>query len=77
MPYLSVVPRPGRDYNSRDEVLTAWNANEDFVVADVSSPWDGKLITKGGAQLHAAGTTIQVRYKNLTRVMMIGNRRQS
>jgi hypothetical protein len=73
MPYLGVVPRPGHDYKSRAEVLAAWNANEDFIVADVSSRWDGKLITKGGATLHAPGVTIQVRYKNLRSVTMIKN----
>lgn len=73
MPYLGVVPRHGQDYKSRDEVLAAWKSGEDFIVADALSRWDGKPISKSSAERHAAGTTIQVRYANRKRVLMIGN----
>src|SRR6266536_5833297 len=71
--YLGVVPRPGRDYKSKAEVLAAWNAGEDFIVSDYSSRWDGKPISKSGAARYSPGVTIQVRYKNLRSVMMIKN----
>ena len=77
MPYLGVVPRHGQDYKSRTEVLAAWNANEDFMVADALSQWDGKPVSKSTAERHACGVTIQVRYADRKRVLMIGNRRRS
>jgi len=44
--YLTVVPAHGRDYSSKAAVMKDWADNMDFLVMDMSSPWDGKPINK-------------------------------
>ncbi len=68
MPYLNVVPAYGRDYATEDEVMSAWNADKDFLIADRFCRWDGKQINR---PQHPAGTTIQVRYNVGRDVVMI------
>lgn len=39
---LHIVPAYGRDYGTSLEVLAAWKSGLDFIIQDISSPWDGK-----------------------------------
>ena len=39
---MTVTPAYGRDYKTAKAAKAAWAAGEDFIIADFSSPWDGK-----------------------------------
>lgn len=69
--YLTVVPAYGRDYKSKAEVLSDWNAGKDFQICDMSSPHDGSYINKEDASKE--GITVNVRYARLTKVLPIKN----
>lgn len=42
MRYLTLIPAYGRDYKSKEEVRAAWMDRKDFLVADITHPYDGK-----------------------------------
>lgn len=67
---ITVVPAYGRDYKSKAQVLADWDAGKDFLIQDMSSPWDGKYINKEDAQ-RGGIREVNVRYKQLRNVMVI------
>lgn len=68
MAFLTLVPSYGRDYKSKKDVQTDWDANKDFTINDVMSPDDGRQINKQDAR---KGDTLNIRYKRLTQVHVI------
>lgn len=71
MPYkITLVPAYGRDYTSKAKLLADWNAGKDFVIADMSSPYDGKPANK--EDLTRAGyKNVNIRYKKMRQVAVI------
>lgn len=68
---LRTVPSPGRVYTSKAAVWNDWIANKDFIVADMSSRWDGKPVNKQDADRSDLACVI-VRYgKRLEKVCSI------
>lgn len=60
----TLTPAYGRDYKKKDEVLSAFASNGDFILNDVMSPWDGKPVNR--EQLISAGYgVVTFRYKKL------------
>lgn len=67
---ISLVPARGRDYKSALAVRIALAEENDFIVADMSSPWDGKPCNI--ADLRQAGIrTANVRYAQLRKVTVV------
>lgn len=64
---MTLTPAYGRDYTSAKAVKADWEANKDFIIADISSPYDGKPINKQDAPMG----TYYIRYKKLTEVCVI------
>ena len=60
---MTLIPAYGRDYKSAKAVKEDWDANKDFIIADVSSRWNGKPVNK--EQLK--GETVGIRYNKLTK----------
>jgi len=46
MTYLTLIPAYGRDYKSKKEVIADFEANKDFVIADVMNRFDGKPVNR-------------------------------
>jgi hypothetical protein len=64
---VNLVPAYGRDYKSKAAVQADLDADTDFMIADASSPWDGKPVN--AAQLRESGeTSVTIRYANLRKV---------
>jgi hypothetical protein len=60
----TLVPAYGRDYFSKKQVQADLDAEKDFVIADFSSPGDGKPINRAG--LRALGyDRVVVRFSKL------------
>ena len=65
----TVTPAYGRDYKSKKAALDAWNANEDFIINDMSNRWDGKPVNKQGAE--EEGLSIMIRYDQLRKIINV------
>jgi len=64
---MHLIPAYGRDYKSKKQIQADLEANKDFIIADMSSPYNGKPVNL--EQLQQTGErTINVRYKQLTQV---------
>lgn len=70
MSTITLTPRYGRDYKSIAEVTEAFNAGKDFIVSDMSSPWDTLAANKESLQ-DAGIATARIRYARLTKVTLI------
>lgn len=67
MSTITLTPARGRDYSSRQAVKDDLVAHRDFMVADMSSRWDGKPCNLPDLR-HAGIATVNVRYQNLRKV---------
>lgn len=71
---VHLTPAYGRDYRSKQQVREALFANNDFIIADVVSPWCGKPASLDS--LKEAGVTVAViRYSKKTKVTAINIQR--
>lgn len=68
MRYLTLVPAYGRDYKSAKSVRDAWNAGQDFRIADISHPDDGRYVNHNDAP---TGTTFNIRYNALRSIAVV------
>ena len=66
---MTVTPAYGRDYKTGTAARADWAAGKDFIIADISNPWDGKPINK--PQADGAGYSITLRFSNLTKIAVI------
>lgn len=67
---IQVVPAYGRDYKSKKAVEADWKAGKDFMIADMSSPHDGRYINLQDAK-QAGIKQVKVRFKKLRSVTII------
>ena len=67
---MTLVPAYGRDFNSKKEVLAAWNGGKDFIIADVTNPWSGKPINLADARQAGVGS-VTIRYKALRQCVVV------
>lgn len=63
---LTLTPAYGRDYTSRAKALKALLDGSDFLINDISSPWDGKPCSARDL----AGQTVKIRYDRLRKVFI-------
>ncbi len=67
---MTLTPAYGRDYKSAKAAKADYNADKDFVINDVSSPWDGSYVNK--SQLKDQGNRpINIRFNQLRKVTVI------
>jgi len=65
---MTLTPAYGRDYTSVKKVKADWEANKDFVIADVFHPDSGRYVNK---QDLPAGTSVNVRYAAMRKVCVL------
>jgi hypothetical protein len=68
-----VIPAYGRDYKSLAGVQRDWDAEKDFIIADISSSYDGKPINK---QQTKPGDRIVVRYEKLRKQAVLAYKKK-
>jgi hypothetical protein len=65
--YLTVIPAYGRDYTTAKQVKEAWKNGSDFRITSINH--------EGGTYINKADkpedVVLNVRYKNLTRIVVI------
>lgn len=64
---MTLTPAYGRDYKSKAEVQADWDADKDFIIADVHDRYSGKPVNK--SQL--AGRDVWIRYKQLRSIVQV------
>ena len=67
---MTLTPAYGRDYRSKKSVEEDFNANKDFIVADIMSPYDGKPVNKQDLK-EDGWKIVNIRYAKLTRVVVV------
>jgi len=70
MSHITVTPAYGRDYTSGVAAKADWNSGMDFILRDVTSPWDGKPINLEDAKT-AGFQAVNIRFKRMTRVVVV------
>jgi hypothetical protein len=65
---MTLTPAYGRDYKSAKAAKEDFNADKDFIIADISSPYDGRPVNK--SQL-PKGTSVTLRFKRQTQVAVV------
>ncbi len=74
MAYWSLTPAYGRDYKSKAAVMADWDADKDFIIADISSPWDGKPANRSALAADGVTQTINIRYSRLRKIAVVTTR---
>jgi len=64
---MALVPAYGRDYKSAKETKQAFLDGKDFILYDITSPWDGKPCS---IRDFDPGQHIELRYANMTGVTL-------
>jgi hypothetical protein len=68
MSVVHVVPAYGRDYATQAAVKAAWRAEQDFLLADPTSRWNGLPVNR---QQVGAGDIVIVRYARLRETVQV------
>ena len=63
---MTLTPAYGRDYTSKTQVQKDWDANRDFIIADISHPYNGKYANK--SDLAKEFDVVFIRYQKLTKI---------
>jgi len=63
---MPVIPAYGRDYKSAKAAKSDWESGDvDFILQDVTSPWDGRYCS--GRDF--VGHSMEIRYQKKTRLV--------
>jgi hypothetical protein len=68
---ITLIPAYGRDYNSKQEVETAFNDNKDFLIADVFNRYYNKPVNKNDLVNSSMASRVKIRYNKKTKVHII------
>jgi hypothetical protein len=67
---MQLIPAYGRDYASRKEIQKDFDDDMDFMIADISNPYDGRYVNK--QQVVQLGIkSVMIRYNKLRKVAAI------
>ena len=66
---MTLTPAYGRDYTSQKAVKADFDADKDFMIADMSSPWNGKPANK--TDLTGSVTSVWIRYNKLEKIVEV------
>ena len=69
--YVTVTPAYGRDYKSAKAAKADCNANKDFILQDIMSPWDGEYDGKDDLIHGGAYAVVNIRTKRDTMVTSV------
>lgn len=68
MSSIQLVPAYGRDYKSQREVQADWDANKDFLTADI---FNGYGVATNKEDCEALGLRVVIRYGNLLKLYAV------
>lgn len=65
-----VTPAYGRDYKDSKAALADWEANKDFIIQNVTDPWEGKPCNKSDLS-KSHYTHVNIRYNKRREVLRL------
>jgi len=66
-PMITLTPAYGRDYKSSQSVIKDYLAGKDFILNDITSPWNGKPCSCRDFP----NQQVKIRYHNLQRITIV------
>jgi hypothetical protein len=64
---ITLQPAYGKDYKSKAEVLAAWLADHDFIIATKDIPYSGKPMNRP----QATDNAYAIRYNNNRKIVIV------
>lgn len=73
MKSISLLPAYGRDFTTAKAALAAFHADKDFILVDMTSPWNGKPCNKRDLKRTYTSEElfIEIRYKQLRSIAVV------
>ena len=68
---ITLIPAYGRDYHSRAKVLEDWEANKDFIIADISHPYSDKPVNRSEIVSREPNVSVRIRYYGQQRIALV------
>ena len=68
---ITLMPAYGRDYHSRAKVLEDWEANKDFIIADITHKYCGKPVNKEQLMETEPNVSVRIRYHGQQRIALV------
>ena len=65
----TLTPAYNRDYKNKNDVLTDFNNNKDFIINDMFSPYNGKYCNK--SDIKNTYKSVKIRYNKLQKVIIV------
>lgn len=65
---MTLTPAYGRDYKSVKEVKAAWEADQDFIIADFMHPYSGKPVNRAALRQSGEVSQVMIRYSGNRKV---------
>ena len=66
---MTLTPAYNRDYKNKDEVLTDFNNDKDFIINDMFSPYNGKYCNK--SDIKNTYKSVKIRYNKLQKIIIV------
>lgn len=65
----TLTPAYNRDYKNKNDVITDFDNNKDFIINDMMSPWDNKSANK--QDLKGYYKSVKIRYNKLQKICIV------
>ena len=65
----TLTPAYWRDYKNKNDVITDFDNNKDFIINDMMSPWDNKSANK--QDLKGYYKSVKIRYNKLQKICIV------
>ena len=68
---ITLIPAYGRDYHSKADVLADWEANKDFIIANVTHRYMGKPANRSQIEEAHPTSKVKLRYHKQQRAVFV------
>ena len=66
---MTLTPAYNRDYKNKNDVITDFNNDKDFIINDMFSPYNGKYCNK--SDIKNTYKSVKIRYNKLQKVIIV------
>ena len=66
---MTLTPAYNRDYKNKNDVLTDFNNDKDFIINDMFSPYNGKYCNK--SDIKNTYKSVKIRYNKLQKIIIV------
>ena len=66
---MTLTPAYNRDYKNKNDVITDFNNDKDFIINDMFSPYNGKYCNK--SDIKNTYKSVKIRYNKLQKIIIV------